>query len=181
MLFKLTLCLESIRSALLYQAEELWTKAIECAVNLPEVDDTQPQSISTSKSSSTTSLAPMLLTDKLGTVSLVYFDRKLFFKSLTRMITVLGLVALTVAILVGRRNMELSTAPSLERSKEAALVEAQYSQYLLRKLRMEDSVPDGIIQISGQVAELDGRVSGMIGKMQSIKRYMKDDQLYMEE
>ena len=179
----LNYCLESIRSALLFQAEELWTRAIECAVNLPEVDESQSLQQS-SASSSTTSLAPMLLADKLGTVSLVYFDRKLFFKSLTRMLTVLGLVALTVAILVGSRSVgkkAVETPSSAEETKQAALIEAQFSHYLYRKLKMEDSVPEGMIQISGQLAELDGRVSGMIGKIQSIRRYMQEDQLYVED
>lgn len=178
---------ESIRSALLFQAEELWTRAIECAVNLSESDDSSPAPLSSaSKSSSTTSLAPLLLTDKLSSVNLVYFDRKLFFKSLTRMITALGLVALTIALLVGRKNKPQAspspTSPNTTQSKNAAILEAQYLNYLQRKLHLDNSLPDELIHVSSQLTELDGRVSGMVRRMQSIKRFMHDDyQVFGEE
>lgn len=182
---------ESIRTALLFQAEELWTRAIEYAVTSPETTEcTSTEQSQASRSSSSSSLAPLLLSEKLSSVSLVYFDRKLFFKSMTRMIAILSLVALTVAIMIYRfssssnshqnSNNNPSNSTSAQ-SKYIALIEAQYTDYIYRKLRIEDSVPEGMMQVSGQLAELDGRVSGIVGKMQSIKRFMQAEPWNQEE
>lgn len=106
------------------------------------------------------------------------------------MIAILSLVALTVAIMIYRfssssnshqnSNNNPSNSTSAQ-SKYIALIEAQYTDYIYRKLRIEDSVPEGMMQVSGQLAELDGRVSGIVGKMQSIKRFMQAEPWNQEE
>ena len=93
------------------------------------------------------------------------------------MITVSGLAVLTVALLLGRKIdfKQNTTAPSATiRSQHAALLESQFSAYISRKLKLQENVPEGMAAVSGQLAVLDGRVSGLAGRVHSIRRYMHE-------
>lgn len=173
---------ESIRAALLYQAEELWTKAIECAATDSEASSTASSTLPSHSPSNTSLVLANQSTNNNnnntsnnkspGTVSLVYFDRKIFFRSLTRMITLLGLLALTIAFILGRGSIK---PPKQTLSDQYALkLQSDYARYIAKNLA---DLPGDLINVGSQLAVLDGRVAGLLGRMQSIRRYMHEEEV----
>lgn len=181
---------ESIRTALLQHAEELWAKAIENSANIDQSEDSLMDSKSESlagsmvKSTETISklIFPQNFHNSLNSVTLTYFDRKAFFLSISRL--VMAILVLLLAISVGnivifRKRASVVSEIDLERKRSdfnsfSESVQKDYYEFIEKKLKLHQSPFEIINQAAGEFNMLDGQLTEIVGQVYRIQREIGD-------
>lgn len=175
----------------------MWINAIETAAGLDYSNETfagstlfksnsiSSNSISTSAGSLSKLLTAQNIQRSLSSVTLTYFDRKAFFRSLLRLSTFI--VVLFLAIFAGNRylfssnnsrifnaELKIKQNPQLEKQKDR--IQSQYFEFLEKKLRVLQKYPEIMIQATDDLERLDGHLSKVVGKVYQIQRQLDNPQ-----
>lgn len=180
--------LDSIRSALLQHARELWSKAIENAANMDHSEDSnsldsRSGSLSNLKSSESISklIFPQNLHNSLSSVTLTYFDRKAFFLSISKI--VMSILILLTAMFIGNRiilRRESGVSVDLEHQsvkfkKYAEKIQNDYYEFVEKNLKLqENSYPETLNQAANEFNVLDVQLTEIVGQVYRIQREIVD-------
>lgn len=184
------LSVESIRTALLQHAEELWAKAIENSANIDHSDDSlmdsRSDSLTGSMVKSTESISKLIFPqnfhNSLNSVSLTYFDRKAFFSSIIRLVMAILVLLLAISagnIFIFRKRDPVVTEIDLERKRTnfnsfSDSVQRDYYKFIEKKLKLHQSPLEIINQAAGEFNMLDGQLTEIVGQVYRIQREIGD-------
>lgn len=189
MIFSLN-AVESIRTALLQHAEELWAKAIENSANIDHSEDpiidSRSESLTGSMVKSTESISKLIFPqnfhNSLNSVTLTYFDRKAFFSSIGRLAMTILVLVLAISlgnIFVFRKRDSVVTEMDLERKKSnfnsfSEGIQREYYNFIEKKLKLHQSPLEIINQAAGEFNMLDGQLTEIVGQVYRIQREIGD-------
>ena len=183
---RVIIVLDSIRSALLQHAEELWSKAIVNAANFDNADDSAFESSTLSFSRSVTnqsdSISKMIIPKKfhnsLNSVTLTYFDRKAFFLSFGKI--ALMIFVLLSAVFIGVKfnwkekalqNPYLIINERTEKFKEFfEIIQRDYYEFIDKKLNLQKNYPDILENAAGEFNLLDSQLTEIVGQVYRLQR-----------